>query len=481
MEKLETLIEKNDIKSIQALHLSSKDMNDFFIMSYPVNEALLAFIDKIDLLQLTPKNRDNFIFSFTNYQYFCKSENKLEEQQKLYPSLVSLLKKINWQEVDIINFFKPFHQEMSELMDLLRVVKETTLINQIGFAFLKHNLLNYQKLSHTHTIYLDNLEKQERKEFSQALYEAIEKIDTPEDLVIFLKQGQWDNIKKELSTKSCFNHIQAHQEAYLNSDLEATQIRILDNFAFGLNIENFHQKILKITNNLNIYSHNYTVDDSIFQQLPQHLGLKSVTFYKSIDSQAILKFILEGSENIKEVFQLQEQDSVGYKKLSLNFVFMQDRCSVALYKPEIKMIMINQDCLYDGIAFLLHEYTHFLQDLVLDLHQIEYKKHVPNKFKAFNEWKQIEAILRSEEKPEIHNLIHQFMSAYRPSKAQVEQMKDNPLVNVDLIHDKFNFVEQNMNDLFGNKINLRTLKQNFNHSSLVTTPRPEGLGFLVIR
>lgn len=461
MSILLELVKLNNVESIKSL--SQAQLSEISIFM-PINDALFTAIDLIDPNQLEKEKLNTIFLSLLNYSSYNNSlpEDIEKNQLKFYQSFSNMLNRVNWENVDVMEFFRPLKEDMYLVIEALNASKNEAMLDRLSFHYFKYTMLNWEKLSFHQTVYFNNIEEKDRANFSEQLHYAIEKINTKTEIIEFLKEGQYVKLIEELKTKTCYEDIQKHQNVYSDSDMEASKIRFLDNLAFGLNEENFSKKL---KNKIQILKIKEPRDLTPLLTLPQYLEFKSISFYKETNLTKIASFLLKSAESVTDIFGLESNSSIGHQKLALHFEPLSRAGTLAHYMPKTQSITINNSYIDSILAFFVHEYTHYLQDLVVNLGDEQYKKHVPNKFKLFSEWKKIDDILRQEQKPQIDNLISNFVAHYKPEKKEGEIFVVN---NQDPnILTKLDFIEKNTKALFYGEINFKQLKNIFKENPMI--------------
>lgn len=460
MNHIELLINQNDVENIKKL--SQQELIELSIFM-PKNEAFFIALDLINPNELEKEKLNYLFLSLLNYSTYGNSlpEEIEKTQLKMNQSFSNMLSSVKWENVDVVEFFKPLKQDMYLVVEALSANQNKEILDKLSFNYFKYEMLNWEKLSLHQTVYFNDVERQDRQNFTDKLNHFIEKINSKTELIDFLKQGQYTSLIDELKTKPCYSDIEKNQEVYLQSDFEASKIRFLDNLAFGLNEENFSKKL---KDKINISNLEEQKDATALLTLPEHLEFKSISFYKNTNLEKIAEFILNGARSITDIFELDANSSIGHQKIALHF-FPLNQGALAHYMPKTQSITINNTYIDDILAFFVHEYTHYLQDLVLNLSTEQYKKHVPNKLKVFKEWKKIEDILRQEEKPQIDNLISKYISEYKPKKREDEIVFLNNQ-DPDLLA-KLDFIEKHTKSLFHGEINFKELKKIFKENTLI--------------
>jgi hypothetical protein len=465
LNNITQLIHHNDVKAIENLTLSVNDVMSFHITQYPINEALLAFIDKVDLNLLNHEQKGQFLAPILYYQYMSQTPEKEQEQQKLYTSASKLLNQMAFK--DFFEFFKILEGVSDEAMECLTINQNHELFDRLGLETFKYKMLNWEKIVMMQTVYFEPHEKKERQEFQDKLKEKISSIHSKDDLITFLTQGAWAELMNELKTKKVYETIKKNQTAYLDSDIEADQIRFLDNLALDLNQETYTKKITKIINPHLKNQVNSLQNEDIFNQI-SHVGFSSISFFKDSNPVAIVDFIQAGCKKIRDIFGLDENHSIGHNNLTLHFSYLTPSGILAGYTPKNESIIVNNNHLDDVMNYFIHEYTHYLQDKAVNLTDASYQKHVPNKFKAFKEWSEIEHILRSEQKPSIDKLINLFITNHKPKRVANESLAffSGNAIETDELGQKLNLIEAKIKDLFNGIITFKELKKELHNSDL---------------
>jgi hypothetical protein len=182
------------------------------------------------------------------------------------------------------------------------------------------------------------------------------------------------------------------------------------------------------------------------QILLEEKNFKSITFDSSIDICSLIKIIQNGSALIEKIFKLESSD-VGAEKLALLFTTDSSvQGGNASYLPGGDMItyynMDNTNDINLQTRHLVHEYTHYLQDIEHYLSKIKYDDATNHLYDGYKDWQEIEKIMFSYEpsRNDILSYCTQLYHYFHLKDTKINQ--DNFFNHVENHFDNNNFIEK---------------------------------------
>lgn len=217
----------------------------------------------------------------------------------------------------------------------------------------------------------------------------------------------------------------------------------LNKFYFHKDFHSYHHK----ERNINIDELNQ------LQILLEEKSFKGITFDSQLEISSLIQIIQNGSRLIEDVFQLKSEE-VGAKKLCLLFTTASSiQGGKASYLPGGDMITYyNMDKLQDinlQTRHLVHEYTHYLQDIDHYLSKIKYDDKTNHLYDKYEDWMDVEKIMFSYE-PSENDILSYCTQLYH-----FFHLKDTKINQENF----FNHVEKHFQD----KDFIEKTKEFFNH------------------